>query len=246
MLPFKTRLHIFYIYCIPLLLPPGAHTQPLATDTLSINARATLQTLSAKAMGSDLRLYTGAEYVRNGLRAVGNPFFQSEYPLDGSLVYDGATYDHIPIQYDLVTDEVFIHDTIADVSISLIKDKLPRFTISGHTFTLLQGDSPADLGSKKFYEILCDGPYPLYGRYDKKLIFPTNREDTLHYTSFNMYFLRMHDRYLRIEGQRSLLNALSDKKDELKKYIRHNKPDFKRTPSTAYAMIVNYYTQLKN
>jgi len=245
-MPFKTKLRIFYIYCLALIPPPGAHAQPRPTDSLSLNARSALLALSAGALGNDLRLYTGAEYVRNGINAIGYPFFQSEAPLDGSLMYDDAFYDHVPLQYDLVTDEVFIHDTIADISISLVKDKLPRFTISGHTFTLLKGDSSASLNDHKFYEVLCDGPYPLYGRYDKKLVFPANREDTTRYTSANAYFLRLHDQYFRIEGQRTLLNALSDKKEELKKYIRRNKPDFKHDPSNAYAMVVNYYTQLKN
>jgi len=63
-------------------------------------------TLSAATMGNNLRLYTGPEYVRNGIKALGYPFFQSEDALDGSFVYDGASYDHIPLQYDLVTDEV--------------------------------------------------------------------------------------------------------------------------------------------
>ena len=231
----KTKLRTFYILYLFLIHPPGAHSQSTSPDPALTNS-----------LGNNFRLYTGAEYVRNGLRATGYPFFQSDSTLIGSLFYDGASYDNVPLQYDLVTDEVFIYDNINNVSISLVKDKLPRFTIGGHSFIRIKSDSASGFGDNKFYEVLHDGVYPLYARYDKKLVFPTNREDVLKYTSSNFYYLKIKDQYIHIDGQRALLHALDDKKDELKKYIRQNKPDFKHDPGHAYYMVLHYYTQLKH
>lgn len=231
----KTKLRTFYILYLFLIHLPGAHSQSTSPDPALVSS-----------LGNNYRLYTGAEYVRNGLKANGHAFFQSDSTLAGSLFYDGATYDNIPLQYDLVTDEVFIYDNINNVSISLVKDKLPRFTIGGHTFVTIKADSTTNISSKKFYELLNDAPYALYGRYDKKLVFPTNREDALKYTSSQAYYLKLKDQYIRIDGQRSLLRALDDKRDELKKFIRQNDPDFKHNPGNAYAMVIHYYTQLKH
>lgn len=242
----KTKLRTFYTPF--LILSSFLHAQTSSTDAAHRATQLTFaQTVSKREMGNNLRLFTGAQYIRNGQHAQGYPFFQSDVPLDGALFYDGASYDHIPLQFDLVTGEVVTHDSVNDANISFVREKLPRFTISGHAFLWLPdaADSDASL-APGYYELLVDGAYTLIARHEKKMVYPTTNEEIPKYVASSAYFLQVHNHYVRIEGQRSLLKVLADKKEALKKFIRQNKLDFGKDVSHALVETIHYYTQLKN
>jgi len=241
---FKTKLRTF---CTLLILPSFLHAQPSAGDSSSRIDRWPIVSIAQKQLAGNLRLFTGAEYIRNGQHAQGYPFFRSELPLDGSVLYDGASYEHIPLQYDLVTGEVVTHDSADNANISLVREKLPRFTISGHTFLWLPaaGDSDRSI-SPSYYELLEDGRTPLLARHEKKLVFPTNKEDSVKYLSFDTYLVRLDGKYLRVDGRRSLLSILADKKDQLRKFIRQHDLNFNKDLENALQQAIHYYTQLKN
>ncbi|HVU58694.1 MAG TPA: hypothetical protein VHD83_26725 [Puia sp.] len=230
-----------------LILPVSLHAQQPAGDSSSSIDRGPLVSIVQKQLGNNLRLFTGAEYIRNGQHAQGHPFFQSDQPMDGSLWYDGARYDHAALQFDLITGDVVVSDTIGNASISLIKEKLPRFSLSGHHFIWLPmaGDSDRSI-SPGYYELLEDGSTPLVARHEKRLRFPTTKEDIVKYVSIDSYFIRIDSRYIRVEGRRGLLNILSDKKDALKKFIRQHDLDFSKDLETSLQQVIHYYTQLKN
>jgi len=241
---FKTNLRRFYTL---LILPSFLHAQQPPGDSSSHIDRWPVVSIAQKQLGNNLRLFTGAEYIRNGQHAQGYPFFQSELPLDGSVLYDGASYEHIPLQYDLITGEVVTHDSTSDANISLVREKLPRFTISEHTFIWLPaaGDSAIDF-DPGYYELLYDGPYTLVARHEKKIVYPTTNEEIMKYVGSDSYFLQLrHNQYVRIEGQRSLLKTLADKKDLIKKFIRQNKLNFDKDPGNTLVQVIHYYTQLK-
>jgi len=201
--------------------------------------------IAEKQLGNNLRLFTGAEYIRNGQHAQGYPFFLSELPLDGSVLYDGVSYEHVPLQYDLVTGEVVAHDSTGDVNISLVRDKLPRFSIDGHGFVWLPaaGDSDRSI-SASYYELLEDGRTPLLARHEKRLVFPNNKEDSVKYVATNIYFVRLDGKYIRVDGRRSLLNTLADKKDQLRKFIRQHDLNFSKDLEKALQQVIVFYNQL--
>jgi len=241
---FKTKLRTF---CTLLILPSFLHAQPSAGDSSSRIDRWPIVSIAQKQLAGNLRLFTGAEYIRNGQHAQGYPFFQSELPLDGSVLYDGASYEHIPLQYDLVTGEIVTHDSVNNANISLVREKLPRFTISGRTFLWLPaaGDSITNL-DPSYYELLYPGPYTLVVRHEKKIVYPTTNEEIMKYVASDSYFLeQQRNQYVRIEGQRSLLKILADKKDLIKKFIRQNKLSFNKDPGNTLVQVIHYYTQLK-
>jgi len=242
---FKTKLRTIYAL---LILPSFLHAQQSPGDSSSRIDRWSVVSIAQKQLAGNLRLFTGAEYIRNGQHARGYPFFQSELPLDGSVIYDGASYEHIPLQYDLVTGEVVTHDSMNDANISLVHEKLTRFTISGHTFIWLPaaGDSAATL-DPGYYELLDDGPYTLVARHEKKIVYPTTTEEIMKYVASDSYFLEQpNNQYARIEGEHSLLKILADKKELVKKFIRQNKLNFNKAPGDMLVQVIHYYTQLKN
>ncbi|HXB95846.1 MAG TPA: hypothetical protein VNU70_11830, partial [Puia sp.] len=71
-------------------------------------------------------------------------------------------------------------------------------------------------------------------------------DDLARYDQENFYFLQAGDRYYRIDGKDDLLDALKDKKDALKKYIRENNIRFSNHMEKALIQTTAYYLQIKN
>jgi hypothetical protein len=197
--------------------------------------------------GPNARIYTGAEYIRNGQRAKGSAFFQSDDPLTGSVYYHDALYTNVEMQYDLVIDGVIISDFSGGSKIKLTNEKLSYFSILDHHFLYFAPGRSASSSMKTgFYEILYEGSVSLYGRYEKQLIFPSNHEDELKYDELDFYFLKINDVFYKVDSKGSLLDLLKDKKDLLKKYIRENKLSFKSDLREPLVKSITYYAQLKN
>ena len=198
---------------------------------------------------ADSRLYNGLEYIRNGTAAKGFPFFDADSLRQGTLFYDSLRFDHIPMEYDLVEDKLVMPDYSGKALISLIPQKLDHFAFAGHLFRYIDADKTASILHKTgFYEVLYQkGPTAVLARREKKLIFPSNREDQARYDQSNAYFLALDGRYFSIEGKNDLLDALKDKKNELKQYIRSNHIRFnKRDLETALIRTTDFYLQIRH
>lgn len=247
MLSFKTIGCALLLLSIP-SLPAHAQQSP---DSASLHRSiAMLQQYVRDELRPDSRLYNGYEYIRNGTPAKGFPFFDSDGLQNAQLAYDGILYRDIPLEYDLALDEVVIPDYTGKTLISLISEKVDHFSIGSHEFRYIpaQRENPASRSpSPGFYEVLLtSGQVSLLARREKKLVFPSNREDPAGYEQQNFYFLRKDGQFYYVDGKASLLDALKDKKDALKKYIRENKLRFKKQLETALIRTTANYMQLSH
>ena len=251
-LPFKTIGCFLMLFSTP--SPPALAQQ--SPDS------AFLRQYLHDELGPDSRLYNGYEYIRNGTPAKGFPFFYSDSLQTASLSYDGILYRNIPLEYDLVLDKVVIPDYTGKALISLIDEKVDDFSFGPHHFHYIAGNAP----TPGFYEVLFSSatadasprhatptvpgaaapPITLLARREKKLIFPSNREDQARYDQHNSYYLHLGDRFYSVDGKDALLDALKDKKEALKKYIRENKIRFKTQLETALTLTTAYYTHLSH
>jgi hypothetical protein len=258
---------------------PSASSQPSAGPRLSADSsfyHTALLNFSEtyhKEMGAASRLYTGSEYLGNGQRAKGSPFFLSDSPLPGSVVYQGEAYDNLDLQYDLLSGEVLIKDYTQSYNIELTKEKVTRFTIAHHEFWYLTPggrtsdqpsvpDQPSTSGQPAsdhspapdrsipldpgYYERLNSSAPFLYARREKKIAFPANAEEQAYYRLSSSWFLQLGDRFYRVESKGDLLNILKDKKDPLKKFIRESHINFKKDFEQASIKTIAYYAQIRN
>lgn len=230
-----------------ILLATTANAQQATDSPAAGSSVTTLRNYTRQRLGADSRLYNGFEYIRNGTPAKGFPFFDSDSLLTGTLSYDGILYGDIAMQYDLVQDELLIHDYTGTALISLINEKIDHFSIGSHFFRYISREktTPA-LPRSGFYEELNTGLHvALLARREKKLDFPSNREDLVSYKQSNFYFLCVDDRYFPVDGKTALLEALKDKKSALKKYIRDNKIRFKKDLEKALVLTTGYYMKIR-
>ena len=86
----------------------------------------------------------------------------------------------------------------------------------------------------------------LLARREKKLIFPSNREEQARYDQRNSYYLQLGRRFFEVDNKDALLDALKDKKETLKKFISANKLHFKQQLETSLIRTTAYYTHLSH
>lgn len=223
-------------YIVPCLL------LTLCLFTAPANAQS-LEDLTQTRLQPDSRLYNGHQYIRNGAYAIGFPFFDADSLQPGSLVYDGIDYRNMVLQYDLVLDQLIIPDYTHDGLISLIPEKVTRFSIGSHTFGyFIKSDAgPPQTG---FYEVLYAGSkISLLARRQKRLIFPPDNTTPNRYDAIDQYFLRIENRFQRVTGKSTLLAALPDKTEQVKKYIRKNRIRFKKKLEKDLLQTIAYYQQ---
>ncbi|HLZ85775.1 MAG TPA: hypothetical protein VKQ52_00990 [Puia sp.] len=196
----------------------------------------------------DSRLYNGYEYIRNGTHAQGFPFFGIDSLQPGTLVYDGILHRDIAMEYDLVLDKLVIPDYTGKALISLISEKVDRFTIGPHAFRYFPAQpTTSSLPKQGFYEeLLGRDSVALLARREKKLVFPSSQDEQAKYEQSNSHFLLIGNRSARVADESSLLDMLKDKKDMLKKYIRDNHIRFKKDLENALIATTSYYLKLRN
>jgi len=218
--------------------------------SLLANAQQSLPAAYARArIDPDSRLFNGCEYIRNGTPAKGSPFFESDSLQLGSLSYDGILYSYIALEYDMVSDQLIIHNFTGDALISLTPEKITFFSIAGHRFRYIAPAATAapNLPETGFYEELYTTPrLALLARRKKTLIFPSSQDEQPKYVQADRYFLLIDANAYNIHNENDLLTALKDKKDPLKKFIRKNKLSFKRQHfENSLLQTTIYYQEIK-
>ena len=227
------------ILCFCLLLNFTLFAQ---TTTLSAQTTTTMAGYIRTQIGSDSRLYNGREYIRNGTPAKGSPYFEWDSLRPGSLIYDGISYD-IPIEYDLAQDQLVIRNYADNILISLVAEKTSHFSIGPFHFRYF---SPG-INDPGFYQELFTGSrVTLLARRRKNLVFPSTNEEQPQYVQINTYVLLLDGSSYKIGGEKDLLNVLSDRKEDLKKYIRKNHLSFKHHLEGSITQTIAYYQQLKS
>jgi hypothetical protein len=198
-------------------------------------------------IGDNAQIYHGSEYIRYGLKANGFPYYESDSMLTGSVNYQGNIYTDMNLFYNLVTDEIIIHDYQHNAFITLPHGKVGFFTIGSHEFIELVNKQSVGLRVDGFYEQLFSGEPGLFVRREKRLDVGSGSEETK-YIQYNTYWLRKNNRYFMVESKTSLLDLLKDQEDLLKKYIRTNKLKFriKKDLESSLVLTTMYYSQLKH
>jgi hypothetical protein len=202
-----------------------------------------------KAAAANLSLYNGCEYSRPPVSTKGFPFFESENLIEGSVFYDGNLYRHVNLQYDIVKDELVIANFSKNAVVKLISEKVAYFTLQQHTFIYVNPDkNTIGIMAGGFYEKLFgDNNIAVLARRFKmfKQSLPGEENYSI-YNEGNLYFLKKDGRYHAVTDKHSLLDLLSDKKDELKIYIKTNTIKFNKDLEHSILKVSGYYCLIKN
>ena len=150
--------------------------------------------------------------------------------------------------YDLNLDEVAVLLPNNVSRLSLIKERVKSFDFAGSHFININADTLKNNTTIKsgYYRQLYNGPSELLGKYSKTIQTSTSTLGIENYFSASKeYYIKKNNTYHSMSGsQGALLDALKDKKKQLKQYIKANNIVYKENPEEAMVKIVNYYDHL--
>ncbi len=198
-------------------------------------------------IGDNAQIYHGTEYIRNGQKALGFPYYESDSMLVGSVNYLGYEYPDLTLFYNLVTDEIIIPNYLHNALIILPEGKVDSFSVGSHVFIPLRTKRYRGIPTDGFYEQLFSGEPGIYARREKRLVTGTGSEENK-YIQYNMYYLRKNNVFYMVDDKKALLNLLKDQEDQLKKFIRANKLKFniKKDLESSLVLTTMYYSRLKH
>lgn len=196
-------------------------------------------------IGDNAQIYHGREFIRNGQKANGFPFYESDNLMSGSVFYQGNDYPNQDVYYNLVSDELITNNYLHNAFIVLSPEKVDSFVIGHHIFVYLVSDKSNHLEKDGYYDQLYAGEPGVYAKREKRLVVGSGSEETK-YIQHDDYFIKLKNVFYAVDGKSELLDVLKDQEVVLKKYIRTNKLNFKKDLENALVLTTTYYSQLKH
>jgi len=202
--------------------------QVLPYDAISSAAASRAAQRYAASTQAESHLLNGREYVNPApAYVVGTPFFGASRPQRGTVAYDGGYFAQVPLLYEQAQDQVVLFDSVRNVNIQLVSDKVAAFTLGSHRFLRLHPDSTAALPAG-FYELLVDGPARLLARRTKTATKVVSGQGiTGEYEPTTRFFVQRQNRFYPVAKLGQVLDALADKKSELQQFARSSQLKFK-------------------
>ena len=189
-------------------------------------------------------IYNGSEFKDEYPNALGvSRFFNQNSFLNGTIVYDGQLYTKVPLEYDILSDNVLTksNDYLNNFIVQLIPEHISNFTINGHDFVKLR-DSKLSLNDDGFYEIASLGnPFKLYIKHVR-----SEKERTIdlavrHILSSENYYIVNHNgAYHTIHSIKDLKQVIPDRYKEIQKFRKDNRSIYRSDMNGFMIQLVEY------
>jgi hypothetical protein len=221
-----------------------SYTQPTQIDTgANRSDKIAVIRLYHQFLSQEESLYNGTEYIPYTAKlANSHPYFQNDDFVKGSVFYDGILYEDVPLQYDIIKHVLIILDYYQKFRMQLITEKIGWFMINNTKFIHLQGFSPGkntiDAG---FYHSLYEGRTTLLKKENKRVQEKLESKLMRYVVEEPAFYIKKNARYYPAGSNSNVLEAFSDKKAEIRQYIRQNNLSISDEPDKALASIVAYY-----
>ena len=162
--------------------------------------------------------------------------------LPGTVTFNDKLFKNISIRYDIYNDEI-LTTTDHGIILQLNKEMVDKFTMEyenkTYLFQKLETDSLNVLIG--YVNVLNGGRASLFVKYKKEILILAveNKYDTFH---------QLHRIYIRKDGiahpinsRKELIGLLSDKKQQIKNFIKSNKIHLSKKIPESYVPVVEFY-----
>lgn len=238
----------FRLFSILLLSLSVVYAQDSTLDHTESSSLKKASLFFKNQIKSQSRLFNGTAYLTYGSNVQGSAIFKDLSLINGKLIYDGITYDSIPLMYDIYIDKL-VTATYGNKSLmSLINEKVSDFYINTHHFIYLNVNKNQEETKifDGFFELLYSGKFRILAKNVKKLQFSTNADSPYYFDLKTTYFLERNNTYEEFSSESSFLNLFKDKKSEMKKHLQSSKVNFKNNPTESIVLLATYYEKLQN
>ena len=200
-----------------------------------------------QSLGEQSGIYRGAEYTGFPYKLNnGHQYFETQFPVKGSVYYDGILYNDIPMWYDLVKNQVIVQFIDGFSEIKLHNELIDYFSIYDHHFVHLGRDKIGNnVLSEGFYDLVYVGKTQVLVKRSKETLKEVSTGIALTLLKQkNEFYLIKEGVYLPIKSQSSVLNALGSKQKEIQEFLRKSNVKFRKDPENAIVRMVKYYDLL--
>jgi hypothetical protein len=192
-------------------------------------------------------VFTGSEYKAMTGKLTGHPYFDFDHFVEDTIVFDGMIFPDIPLQYDIVKDELVIIyvDYLGDNStIQLRKDEVNSFHIDGNVFINVADDTWNTL-APGYYNLLYKGEIIFLKKIKKRVLKEVDTKGVhISFKEIIKYIIVKYNKTHHITSKKSLFKALDDKEKELSTYAREEKLQFKQQKEEDMINLIEYYDQI--
>ena len=229
------------------LLGGVAFPQAHADTTFVASARQKAIGLYDRALRTQSRLYNGSRYVSPQYNTDLHPWFSSDDWVTGSVFYDGKYFEDVPLMYDLYNQVLVTEHYPSGHPIQLVAEKLQYFAVAGHHFERISNESVGNsLPATGFYDVLYSGKTKVIARRQKFLreqIVSTTVERS--FEDRTRYYLMRNGVFFPVKSKGSALKLMSDRKQELNKFLKQKKMRFADNRELALATLAEHYDTLE-
>jgi hypothetical protein len=226
-----------------------AASQPDADSVIYKQSIFNLASRFDQVIGEESWLYNGYSFRSYDPGIKGSPFLEDATGWrNGSVTYDGETYQNVPMLYDINADHLIVLLDNHSSPYRLVNNKIASFDLMARHFIRISGNS----GGLKagFYEQLYGGRSAVLNKWEKTI--NTSRGGSGMERIFvpindnKEYYIKKGDKYYSVGDARlgAVLDFFKDRKKELKQYIRDNKIKFNSLHDLALVNLVTYYDQI--
>ncbi|HSZ34909.1 MAG TPA: hypothetical protein VK772_16450 [Puia sp.] len=198
-------------------------------------------------LGDQSRLFNGSLYAGLDLTfQKGSPFFLSDKPSAGSVVYDSIYYPNLAIFYEDYRQTLVVVDHA--FPLRLINEKVSAFNIADHHFEYVFSDLNRGIATAGFYEVLYNGRSRLLKHTSKKIreVLSTSEGLRRYMDEFNDYYIKGRSSYFNVSSKRELFKFVGVHKKEIQRFIRKNNLDFRDDKDNTLSKVAAYYDQIAN
>ena len=192
-------------------------------------------------------LLNGRIWRNQYTKASGDQFFLTNTFVKGSVVFNGKKFDNLDLMYDIAGDEL-IMSIVSHPTIIVNKEMVDSFDIiiGNRNYHIINAGTNTSGPLRGYVNAIYEGPSTLYVKYIKKLqpLAVDGRYD-LFYQEHSMC-LRKNTEIVAFEGKSNLLEILSDKKEQLKEYMKTGKIKLSRKDPDTFVPLLEYYDSLKD
>lgn len=235
------RFRIILVFCSFQYLYSNGQSSPFAYQATSVKTDSVKKIYFSKQW-KELAIYNGRLFRGYEYGIEGHGFYFSSDWQIGNIQYDGIWYNDLPLRYDIYKDEVMVNHP-NNIPIILFGERVQQFHFAGLHFFRLKTNIKNE-HSVGIYQLLSDGKIKLLSRRSK--IIEENLENKKVEKKFidqHKYYLVKDGEYHLVRNQKSVLNVLSDRRQEIIKDLKKNNIRFKTDPEKAIIHIADFYNQ---
>ena len=204
----------------------------------------------AVAFKANSQLFSGPEYVDYSLRyhvREGHQFFLTTEIQPGVANYNNHNFNNLQLQYDLVLDQVILHQPGSPLMLRFIDENVRSFAVGGHHFTRLVADSTSNNVIRTgYYEVLLDSTVQVLAKRTKRLqehiVLPNVNVE---FTATDNLFIKRAGRYYPVAGKSSVTRLFADHGKEIQHFIQEHGLKFRKASrETDIVALAAYYCSL--